>query len=100
MKGVMGTDELCFNKRYCLFYWHQTSLKCFKLSNELGKFAHLEAKFINNMQKTEADLRARGLQEATPMTRNSWTGEEGLELGSIHEIREQEPALKLLWEES
>lgn len=71
MKGGMGTDELCFNKRYCLFYWHQTSPKSFKLGNELGKFAHLEAKFINNMQKrTEADLSARGLREATLMTRN------------------------------
>lgn len=84
----MGTDELCFKKRYGLLYWHQTSLKCFKLGNEQGKLAHLKAKFINDMQnRTQADLSARGLQEATSMTRNGWTGEEGLELVSMHEIK-------------
>lgn len=97
MKGGMRTDELCFNKRYGLLYWHQTSLKCFKLGNELGKLAHLKVTFINDIQKgTESDLSAGGLREATPMTKYDWIGEEGVELGSMHEIREQEPAFELL----
>lgn len=56
-----------------MFCWHQTSPRCFNLGNELGKLAHLRAKFGHDMQEgTEADLSAGargGLQEATPVAR-------------------------------
>lgn len=71
MEGGVGTDELCFNSRYCLFCWNQILLECFKLGDELGKFAYLKAKFSNDMHDwTEADLSAGKLQEATPIVRS------------------------------
>lgn len=74
-----------------MFCWHQTSQRCFNLGNELGKLAHLRAKFGHDMQEgTEADLSAGGgggrCRKLLQWLGVGWSGE-GLELGSVREIQ-------------